>query len=383
MVIIKKTNDPMWKLDQMIDAIYNSKYGYIGSIMNDSIRSGIQEAYGINLNLFDTHRFLFSNHAGTVESKEYYFYEGPYEKIKAIFDTTKDEFINQANHICGEYPDGIILGFFATEFKDPEFRKSHMKEYADFVYYSALNYTISNNSLGAYSFYIDNLPLIYLFKRMENDEVPITSLQDISYKPYYSFDILDDLKKVDAIFENYKEFKKIVNTYNWACIYRFFSDHNAIDKDYQDEETTKGLLMKKLGIHEDDEESIKDDVVVEENNDGKESIKDDAVVEENNDGKDDYEFHVFLYNPFEDRIFINAALCFDMQTTNQCLERGHRCIYTTQTHFLSTKILKRGYRLFLHRTKDSVIEIKLGENNWTTRIIKPQHNLKNILLGDY
>ena len=251
MIINKKSNDPMWKLDQMINAIYSSKYPNINSVVNDPLRSNIQEAYGINLNMFDTHRFLFSSNIGVCEDIEYYFYEGPYEKIKAIFNNGKDgeDALDFGNHICGVYPEGILLGFFATEFKDPEFRRTHMKDYADFLFWTA--YNLSNKRIdtsSAYHFYNEHLDLIYLFKRMENDEVPITSLKDIEYKCFYSFDIMYDMKKVIAIMENFDEFKKAVNSYSWSKVYKFFNDRNVIDEFYTDEERTD--LMKKLEIYD-------------------------------------------------------------------------------------------------------------------------------------
>lgn len=255
MIINKKSNDPMWKLDQMINAIYSSKYPNINSVVNDPLRSNIQEAYGINLNMFDTHRFLFGSNIGVCEDIEYYFYEGPYEKIKTIFNNGKDGegALDFGNYICGVYPEGILLGFFATEFKDPEFRKTHMKDYADFLFWTAYNFSNKRiDTSSAYHFYNEHLDLIYLFKRMENDGVAITSLRDIEYKCYYSFDIMYDMKKVIAIFENPEEFKKATNSYSWSRIYRFFNDRNTIDEFYKDDE--KFELMKKLGIYESHEE---------------------------------------------------------------------------------------------------------------------------------
>lgn len=251
MIITKKSNDPMWKLDQMINAIYNTKYPNINSVVNDPLRSEIQEAYDINLNMFDTHRFIFGSHTGICEPTEYFFYEGPYEKIKAIFNNGEDgeDALDFGNYICGVYPEGILLGFFATEFKDPEFRRSHMKDYADFLFWTAYNFSnkrVDTNS--AYHFYNEHLDLIYLFKRMENDSVAITSLQDIEYKCFYSFDLMYDLKKVIAILENSEEYKKAANSYSWSKIYRFFNDRNVIDEFYTDDERFD--LMRKLGIYE-------------------------------------------------------------------------------------------------------------------------------------
>lgn len=99
--------------------------------------------------------------------------------------------------------------------------------------------------------------------------------------------------------------------------------------------------------------------------------------------KDEYEFHIYLYNPFEDKGMKMAAICIDMDTTSKCLERGDHYIYTTQTYFLSTTILKRGYRLFLHKSPGKCIECKIGFNTWTDKEIKYAHNLRNLLLGNY
>ena len=56
-------------------------------------------------------------------------------------------------------------------------------------------------------------------------------------------------------------------------------------------------------------------------------------------------------------------------------ERIHR-IKTTQMGLLSTTLLVKGFRIFIHDSYHSMYEIKLGsDNDRTTREIKVSHNL--------
>lgn len=247
MIINKKTGDPMWKLDQMIDCMMSSKYPNDNSIVNDPLRSQLQEAYDINLNMFDTHRFIFGSYTGICDPDEYFFYEGPYEKIKSFYVDRSYE-----DYILGTYPEGILLGFFATEFKDPEWRKNHVREYAEFLYAAMILLSDRSRDVSAYGWYLDNVRIIYLFKRMYEDGNDITSLQDINYKSYeciFDFDHQWQLQVVDCILSNKNEFIKVAKSYSYPTIYKFFRINNAICEVY--DRNREDSLREKLGILED------------------------------------------------------------------------------------------------------------------------------------
>ena len=55
-------------------------------------------------------------------------------------------------------------------------------------------------------------------------------------------------------------------------------------------------------------------------------------------------------------------------------------IYTTQTHFCSWKYVNMGYRLFIHKG-GRMIELKVGKNPSTDRLLKGTENLERLLLG--
>ena len=55
-------------------------------------------------------------------------------------------------------------------------------------------------------------------------------------------------------------------------------------------------------------------------------------------------------------------------------------IHTTQTHFCSWKYVNMGYRLFVHKG-GHMIELKVGKNPSTDRLLKGTENLERLLLG--
>ena len=65
MVIAQKTNDLMWKMDQILNNILGTKYPNDASVYNDRLRSTLTDAFGFNLNMFDTHQFAFSGYNGS------------------------------------------------------------------------------------------------------------------------------------------------------------------------------------------------------------------------------------------------------------------------------------------------------------------------------
>jgi len=56
-------------------------------------------------------------------------------------------------------------------------------------------------------------------------------------------------------------------------------------------------------------------------------------------------------------------------------------IHTYQISFCSTEYLVKGYKIFIHFNDTKQVEIQLGENICTQRLIKPEHNLEKLLLA--
>ena len=55
---------------------------------------------------------------------------------------------------------------------------------------------------------------------------------------------------------------------------------------------------------------------------------------------------------------------------------GLRWVFTTQMGLLSTDLLGRGCRVFVHNSdEEKPLEICLGSNTWTDKEIRKEHNL--------
>ena len=102
-------------------------------------------------------------------------------------------------------------------------------------------------------------------------------------------------------------------------------------------------------------------------------------LDENHDPKPGREFHVYMYNVLEDEDMDEIGICVDAKSTKTQLDINANFIYTTNTHFVSTDLIRKGYRIFVHMDKDRVHEIKIGENDWTDREIKWAHKLETFL----
>lgn len=215
---------PMWILDKIIDNVYDEGYPNTNSIIGDILRGDISTAYGINLNMFDTHKCNFATFNGSFLSGEYFIYEGSAEKIKEIF---KDK--SYADYICGTYPiDRKVLGFFSTEFRDPEYRKAHMDEYFKFIYNAAIVFIDKKiRDYSGYNWYIDLFPLLYTFRRMHKDGVPIRTLSNINitYDNRWEYDIAYHGLFVYTIFNNYDKFIEVISKNSWSEAYKFFREN--------------------------------------------------------------------------------------------------------------------------------------------------------------
>lgn len=237
---------PMWILDKIIDNVYDEGYPNTNSIIGDILRGDISTAYGINLNMFDTHKCNFATFNGSFLSGEYFIYEGSAEKIKEIF---KDK--SYCDYICGTYPiDRKVLGFFSTEFRDPEYRKAHMDEYFKFIYNAAIVFIDKKiRDYSGYNWYIDLFPLLYTFRRMHKDGVPIRTLSDIgiAYENRWDYDII----YLYTILNNYDKFIEVISKNSWSEAYKFFRENfdgnvdiftEIIDPDYVNEICNKLMI---------------------------------------------------------------------------------------------------------------------------------------------
>lgn len=63
-------------------------------------------------------------------------------------------------------------------------------------------------------------------------------------------------------------------------------------------------------------------------------------------------------------------------------EEDTEIIYTTCMGYMNTNLFKKGYKIFVHNTYKSNIEIKLGTNKWTQKEIRMSHNLFKMWLAD-
>ena len=60
-IITIRSDDPLYRLNQIYDDIYSAKYPNEASVINDPLRGTIQNLYGCNLNMYDTHKIQFAS----------------------------------------------------------------------------------------------------------------------------------------------------------------------------------------------------------------------------------------------------------------------------------------------------------------------------------
>ena len=89
------------------------------------------------------------------------------------------------------------------------------------------------------------------------------------------------------------------------------------------------------------------------------------------------EFHIWLHTEIW-----SYSICATYLDTDISLKNKEPIIHTTQTHFCSTKRFEEGYRLFVHLIDGNTVEIKLGENDCTSKEIRMEHNLEKLLLAN-
>ena len=73
----------------------------------------------------------------------------------------------------------------------------------------------------------------------------------------------------------------------------------------------------------------------------------------------------------------NSKLYIDYVMTNKAIEEKVDFIETTQMHFLSTSLLLKGYRVFIHYAKGDVYEVELYKSRTPNHmVITPSKNIR-------
>lgn len=258
MYTITSPNSCWEMVDRAIETVLSAKYPDTSSIVNDRLRGELSNILGINLNMFDTHRFGFVAFNNTFCSNEYYVYEGSADDIDKIL--SKDYICND---IRGIYPDGVFAGFFKTELRDPEYRASHPYEYFKFIYKLAEFIvgiepqfsTVIYHGAGAYSWYLNRFPLIYSLNRLIKDGIKFSSLYDIGFTFYESYDTpiwFDDYTLVYCIMANKSEFSGLSNYYSAMKFINKYMIYTG--EDYYTTNTDEALnnLAKEYGFNFDE-----------------------------------------------------------------------------------------------------------------------------------
>ena len=94
------------------------------------------------------------------------------------------------------------------------------------------------------------------------------------------------------------------------------------------------------------------------------------------------EYHLYLYRP---ALFdIIATMLLTVDEVDNAIDKKQDIINTIQVCTLSTSLLSKGYRIFVHYKKEDEqkqFEITLGECEHTTREIRAGHDLAKLLLA--
>lgn len=77
--------------------------------------------------------------------------------------------------------------------------------------------------------------------------------------------------------------------------------------------------------------------------------------------------------------YLNQEIIHGYLETVKAIHEGKKQIYTTQMALLSTTLITYyGYKIFVVESNSRKIEIKLGDNDHTDRLIREGHNLFNL-----
>lgn len=426
-IITANSNDPLYRLEQIYEDVYKAKYPNEASVINDPLRGPLQNLYDCNLNMYDTHKIQFAKPQGIgvvntgvaiLEPETFYIYEGDGDKI--LFPK-ESIFVPGLMEITGVYPEGILIGLLDCKLRDKEYRKNHPYTLYTQMLYMARAYirviygfnNVSNpeSKYGhGYGTYLHIIPEYFAIKKLIDSDITAEELEKDLDAPLPS--------DTGYIFKDKDNFLKVMNSYNYEKIYKYFMSVPQItfkeepkivgrEESYNREDYYSKDNDPMLGTHTpcsereipsintEFEEKYKD-MRKEEIKENEESLKESSNeiisnildahsvkfkndLDEDKNPKSGREFHVYMYNCFEDEDLDEIGLCIDAKSTKTQLDIQANYIYTTNTHYVSTDLIRKGYRIFIHMDKDRVHEIKIGENDWTDREIKWAHKLETFL----
>ena len=85
------------------------------------------------------------------------------------------------------------------------------------------------------------------------------------------------------------------------------------------------------------------------------------------------EIHFYEQTPYKS----NKRLYIDYISTNKAIEDNVEFIETTQMHLLSTGLLIKGYKVFIHYAKGDIYEVELYKSRTPHhKVIRPSTNLR-------
>lgn len=254
----KYDNNANYLMDRFLECIIETGKSYPNdnSVINDPLRVQLQKLYGIKLSMFDTHSFRLGSYTGVCFEDIYFIYEAPIDIINRLVNDYTEYHIPEVN-----FPEGILLGFFPSEFKDIEFRKAHMIEYSKVVwnlYRNLIAYiynsnTISSNVIDMYKelFKLNlfaqireagtNIPwtdrggLFNIACTNNNAGRTINVVSDMSYQLGYSMtacEVESSVKQIQAAYRayNYSEIGDLFRTYGSKHMRMYWEDDNCFMK---------------------------------------------------------------------------------------------------------------------------------------------------------
>lgn len=254
----KYDNNANYLMDRFLECIIETGKSYPNdnSVINDPLRVQLQKLYGIKLSMFDTHSFRLGSYTGVCFEDIYFIYEAPIDIINRLVNDYTEYYFPEVN-----FPEGILLGFFPSEFKDIEFRKAHMIEYSKVVWnlyenlvaHMSYSHTLSSDVIDMYR----ELFKLNLFAQIiENGmNIPWTDegglfntgcifkdaknktniVSDMSFQLGYSMTtdaVKSSVKQIQAAYRayNYSEIGDLFRTYGYKHARMYWDDVNCFLK---------------------------------------------------------------------------------------------------------------------------------------------------------